>query len=145
VIPRLFIDSSVLFAAACSAKGHSRDLMILGQAGKITVVISNVVILEVHRNLIELYPEQLPVLEKILIAAVPEIFDATPAQVRDLVKYIVAKDAPILAAAKAAKVDMLVSLDRKHILGRPELGKYIGAEILSPKDAYERVLAFLEK
>jgi len=33
---RIFIDSSVLFTAANSAKGHSRDLILISAAGKVT-------------------------------------------------------------------------------------------------------------
>lgn len=49
--PRLFIDSSVLFSAANSAKGHSRDLLLMGASGEITIVISDYVLEETRRNL----------------------------------------------------------------------------------------------
>jgi predicted nucleic acid-binding protein len=113
--------------------------MILGRTGKIIVVISDFVILETRSNIVALYPEKLFIFEKVLNAATPTVVNATPSQVADSAKFIVVKDAPILAAAKTAKVDMLVSLDRKHILGRPELAEYIGAAILSPKEAVERL------
>jgi predicted nucleic acid-binding protein len=47
----------------------------------------------------------------------------------------VLKDAPILAAAKQAQVDLLVTLDKKHLLGKPELVAYLGKKIVTPKEA----------
>jgi hypothetical protein len=66
MMQRIFIDSSVLFTAANSAKGHSHDLMLTGAAGKLT-------------------------------------------------------------------------LDKKHILGHPELEIYIDAPILTPAEAFVRL------
>jgi predicted nucleic acid-binding protein len=145
MIPRIFIDSSVLFSAANSTRGHSYDLIMLSAQGKIILVMSDYVLEETRRNLADLKEPKDSRLVQILENAKIERIEVSRQEVLSAAKVVVLKDAPILAAAKAAKVDMLVSLDRKHILGRPELGKYIGAEILSPKDAYERVLAFLEK
>jgi predicted nucleic acid-binding protein len=47
------------------------------------------------------------------------------------------KDAPIVAAAKKAQADMLVTLDKKHLLGKPELAMYAGMKIVTPKEAIE--------
>jgi hypothetical protein len=38
-----------------------------------------------------------------------------------------------------ARVNMLVTLDKKHFLGRPELESYINAPILTPKEAFEKI------
>jgi predicted nucleic acid-binding protein len=130
---RIFIDSSVLFSAAYSAKGHSRDLMLISAAGKLTLVLSDFVLEETRRNL-ALTMLGLTVLEHIIREARIEIFTVNRQQVQDAMKLIVPKDAPILAAAKAATVDVLVSLDKKHILGHSELERYINAPILTPAE-----------
>jgi len=137
---RIFIDSSVLFTAANSAKGHSRDLMLISAAGKLTLVVSDFVLEETRRNLTLTQPG-LTVLEHIIRGSRMEIVSATRKQVLDAMKWIVPKDAPILAAAKTAQVDMLVSLDKKHILGRPELETYINAPILTPAEAFQKLQA----
>jgi hypothetical protein len=49
------------------------------------------------------------------------------------------KDAPIIAAAKTAKINMLVSLDKKHILGRADLEAHINAPIVTPLVAYQKI------
>lgn len=135
---RIFIDSSVLFTAANSAKGHSRDLMLISAARKLTLVLSDFVLEETRRNL-ALTQSGSTVLERIIREARIEIVSVTGQQVMDAMKWIVPKDAPILAAAKDAKVDMLVSLDKKHILGHPELESYINAPILTPAEAFARL------
>ena len=135
---RVFIDSSVLFAAAYSASGHSRDLLVMGAAKKVKIVISRLVIRETERNIEEFNPQKLPVLTRIIESAGPEIIEVTVDQVKDAVEQIALKDAPILAAAKASQAEMLVTLDKKHFLNRPELSKYAGMPIVTPKEAIER-------
>ena len=54
---------------------------------------------------------------------------------RAAARRVAAKDAPIVAAARKARVDMLVTLDKKHLLGRPELAQYVRADIVTPKEA----------
>jgi predicted nucleic acid-binding protein len=137
---RIFIASSVLFTAANSAKGHSHDLMLISAAGKLTLVLSDFVLEETRRNLALTQPG-LTVLERIIREARIEIVSVTRKQVLDAMKWIVPKDAPILAAAKAAQVDMLVSLDKKHILDHPKLETYINTPILTPAEAFQKLKA----
>jgi len=134
--PRIFIDSSVLFSAANSAKGHSRDLMLLSANGEVNVILSDFVLEETIRNLSQLKQPPLAEFELLLVNANIEVVEISKQAVLDAGKLIVLKDAPIIAAAKFAKVDMLVSLDKKHILNRPELEAYIRASVLTPADAY---------
>ncbi len=137
--PRIFIDSSVLFSAAYSSKGHSRDLLIMGASGEIKIIISNFVLQETIRNLSGLKKPPLEELDQIVQNANIELVDATKQSVLDAAKLIVLKDAPIIAAAKTAKVDMLVSLDKKHILGRTDLEAYINASIVTPLVAFQTI------
>ena len=44
------------------------------------------------------------------------------------------KDAPILRAAMDAQVDYLVTLNRKHFLGNPEVTRRSGLRIGAPED-----------
>ena len=141
--PRVFIDSSVLFSAANSATGHSRDLLVMGVNQEITIVLSSYVLQETIRNLAQLKQPPLLEFEERLSNAKPEFVEADRQAVLEAGSLIVFKDAPIIAAAKIAKVDMLVSLDRnrKHILGKPKLETYIHAPILTPIEAFQRLKA----
>ena len=78
-------------------------------------------------------------LDQIVQNASIELVDASKQSVLDAAKLIVLKDAPIIAAAKTAKVNMLVSLDKKHILGRTDLEAYINAPIMTPLIAYQTI------
>ncbi len=103
---------------------------------ELTAVISKLVINETRRNMIEKAPEKILFLETIIDNIPFEITRPTKREVFAAAKYAEFKDAPIIAAAKKTKVDFLVTLDKKHLLGRPELAKYISAEIVTPKEAY---------
>ena len=139
---RAFFDSSVLFSAAYSKTGHAHDLVRISAQGDLIIVVSNFVVGEARHNLSDLKVQRLTDLDQILSRASIEVVHVAKEEIADAAHFIVLKDAPILAAAKAAKVDMLVSLDKKHILGRPELADYIGAAILSPKEAIEHIRGY---
>lgn len=137
--PRLFIDSSVLFTAANSERGHSRDFLVLSAREELVLVLSNYVLEETRRNLASLKkPEDID-LEYLLSKAKVEITNADRNEVLLAAKITVLKDAPVIAVAKKANVDMLVSLDRKHLLDHPELEAYIDAPILTPKEAFQKI------
>jgi len=134
---RIFLDSSVLFSAAYSSKGHSRDLLLMAAREEITVVISQLVLDETRRNLAESTPQQTAYLD-LIIAAIPfEYIRPTKREVLAAAEHVAMKDAPILAAARKARVDLLVTLDKKHLLGKPELTEISGVAIVTPKEAIE--------
>jgi predicted nucleic acid-binding protein len=136
---RVFIDSSVLFSAVYSTSGHSSDLLVMGAEGDTLAVISDFVIIETRRNIREIKPEKLARLDRLLVTVKFEIVKVSSNDVADAKQWIVLKDAPVLAAAKIASVDMLVTLDKKHFLGQPELENYINAPILTPKEAFLKI------
>ena len=133
---------SILFAAAYSGKGHARDLILMAARDEIRLVISKLVIEETRRNLADFAPEVLPALELVFASIDFDSVDPSKEEVIAASGMVVLKDAPILAAAKAARVNMLVTLDKKHLLDRPELERDIGASIPRPVDAVQRIVAF---
>jgi predicted nucleic acid-binding protein len=137
--PRLFIDSSVLFSAANSERGHSRDLVLMRARGELVLVLSHYILEETRRNLASLKEPKNRELEFLLSKTEVEVVTVDKDDILRAAKMTALKDAPIIAAAKKAKVTVLVSLDRKHILGRPELETYINAPILTPKEAFQKI------
>lgn len=132
---RIFIDSSVFFSAAYSEKGASRELLLIGARGGITMVVSTLVLEETRRNLSEVSSE-LAVLFDLIVTAIPfEIVQPTKDEVFLAAKIVELKDAPILAAARKAGVDLLVTLDKKHLLGKPHLAEFAGMPIVAPGEA----------
>jgi predicted nucleic acid-binding protein len=57
---RIFLDSSALYAAAFSATGPARRLILKGLEGSITLAISDLVLEETKRNLTKNAPLALP-------------------------------------------------------------------------------------
>jgi predicted nucleic acid-binding protein len=54
-------------------------------------------------------------------------------------EYCALKDAPIVAAAKRAQVDYLVSLDRRHLVGVKEVAQRSGLKIVLPSELLEKI------
>jgi len=130
--PRIFLDSSVLFAAAASATGASRALVILAELGLLRLVVCPQVFDEVERNLQSKAPAALPYFQRLRVALNWQVVkDPTPEQVRACLGIIAAKDAPILAAAISAQPDRLVTLDVRDF-GCPEVQRSVPFLIQMP-------------
>ncbi len=109
---RVFIDSSVLFSAAYSNKGNAHDLILMAARDEIRMVISELVMEETRCNLDDFAPETLPALERVFDSIDFEIVNPIKDEVLDAAKLVTLKDAPILAAARVAGVDIFVTLDK---------------------------------
>jgi hypothetical protein len=59
-VPRIFLDSSVFFAAADSAAGSAYDLLLAAIHGRVSLVLSQYVIYETERNLLKRAPQAHP-------------------------------------------------------------------------------------
>jgi len=130
--PRIFIDSSVLFAAAVSATGASRALILLAEIGLLRLVICPLIFEEVERNLKVKAPEALPFFQRLQRALPWEIVsDPTLEEVQSCLNIIAAKDAPILAAAIKANPHRLVTLDTRHF-NRSEVKEVVKFPIQTP-------------
>ena len=136
---RVFLDSSVLFSAAYSSRGHSRELLIMATREEITLVISHFVLAETKRNLSEISPEHTHFLDSIFETITFEFVRPSKQEIIVAAEHVVLKDAPIIAAARKAEIDFIVTLDKKHLLGKPEIADYLGAEILTPKEAVTKI------
>ena len=136
---RIFLDSSVLFSAAYSSRGHSRDLILMAIREEVTLVVSQVVLTETKRNLAQSAPEHVVLLDLIEAHVPLEIIDVTKHEVLSAAEHVVLKDAPIVAAARKGKVDLLVTLDQKHLLGKPEITEYIKAKVVTPKELMDQL------
>ena len=136
---RVFIDSSVLIAASYSPTGASREIIRQAIRGTISLVVSNLVLEETRRNLAIKAPETLPAFQQFLDIVSFEIVRPTMRQVLQAAQYTALKDAPIVAAAKRARVDYLISLDRRHLVGVPEIAQRSGLKIMLPQQLLEEL------
>src|SRR3972149_11346234 len=135
----VFLDSSVFFTAVNSPTGGSSKLFTLTD---VKLVTSSLVLTETERSVrkkLQSYH-----LDRFFILADKlEILKKTPNEksIQKAKKVIVEKDSVILAEAKKAKTNFLVTLDRKHFLTE-QVGKFLKPQmVFTPKD----LITILEK
>jgi predicted nucleic acid-binding protein len=133
----LFLDSSALIAGVVSAQGAARALLLLAESGHIAVTISEQVLVETERAIARKAPLALTDLRQAILASQARIVrDPSPAQVKAHVNLIShPADIPIVLAAMQAKVDYLVTLNRKHFIDDQEVARKADLRIGTPGDA----------
>lgn len=126
---RIFLDASVLLAAAGSANGALRGVFDYAAAQGWTLVTSPWALNEVLRNLPDLPPQAtrdwLPLRRRIVVADDVVVIDRP-------VIFAVSKDRPILFTALAS-AEVLLTLDRRDfatLLG----GAFYGPRLRLPSD-----------
>ena len=136
---RVFLDTSVIFAAVLSPTGGARKLFLLGEAGVLHLVLGPTVLAECDEVIRRKAPASLPLLAQLLAAASVET-SAVPtkkqiATAQSQVRY--APDARVLAEAISAKPEWFVTHDKEHFLrGRGKI--ILPFEIGTPGDLLQR-------
>jgi hypothetical protein len=93
------------------------------------------------QNLSQKAAQALPLFTQFLRAVSFEIVRPTKPEVLLAAAYTELKDAPIVAAAKKAHVDFLVSLDRRHLVGIESVQRHSGLTIVLPETLLSRLRA----
>jgi predicted nucleic acid-binding protein len=122
---KIFLDTSVIFAAVFSPDGGSRLVFRLGEIGILDIWVGQSVIQEAEEVVRRKVPHTLPDLA-ILLSIVRTSLGSSPGireyeQARELVHYL--PDARVLAEAMCAAPDWFVTLDRKRFLENRLLAK----------------------
>jgi predicted nucleic acid-binding protein len=134
--PRLFLDTSALFAAVFSPTGGARELLRLGEIGAIMLLVGPGVLAEAEEVFRRRAPDLLPSLAVLLaranVGAGPEADKAAMARAEPVIPY--APDARILAEALAASADFFVTHDQTHFLDNPN-ARELPCLVGSPGDA----------
>jgi predicted nucleic acid-binding protein len=143
----LFLDSSALMAGLISAEGAARALLLLGEDEKIQLSVSEQVIVEIERNLARKAPRAAPFAREMMRTAKVRILrDPAKDEVSQRMDWIGhAADAPILVAAYLARVDFLVTLNRRHFLEDAKAAQKSGLRIGTPGEALRWVREQLEE
>jgi predicted nucleic acid-binding protein len=132
---RIFLDSSVLYAAAFSPTGPARRLILKGLAGSVTLTISDLVIEETKRNLTKNAPLALPYFTILADHFSHFITNPTKAEVLKAARMVHLKDAPIVAAAAKGKAHYLATHDVKHLLSHAQaIEAAYGISVLTPAE-----------
>lgn len=132
----VFLDTSALFAGIWSAKGGSRMILKLGEAGAIRLLVSPQVLDEIESALRRKAPDMLGLLALLLdrsgIEVVPSPMSKVVQDSQALTGHL--GDAQVLAAAWVARADYLVTLDRKHFLDNQALKATVPFPVGTPGD-----------
>lgn len=138
---KVFLDSSVLVAAAGSQTGGSFKITVLCEERKLEGWVSEGVLIESEAAIKENFGEKKIKLFSNWIRS--DFFKITsfPSE-PELIKFkgVEVKDRHILAAAHIAKVSYLLSLDKKHVLTEKAQRALPKIKILSPKEFIQNYL-----
>ncbi|MCC6500219.1 MAG: PIN domain-containing protein [Anaerolineales bacterium] len=133
----MFLDSSALIAAVISSTGAARALLVMSENGQIEIFISEQVVVESERSMARKVPQALPALRETLKDVGLRIVRHPAQEEIDKHLYLISdpEDVPILLAAISAKVDFLVTHNRKHFIDDPKVAERSGLRIGTPGDA----------
>ena len=131
----VFLDSSVLYAAAFSPTGPARQLILKGLEGSVALAISDLVLEETKRNLKKNAPLALPYFTILADLFSPFIIRPTKAEVLKAAQIVHLKDAPIVAAAAKGKAAYLATHDVKHRLNHAQaIEEAYGITVIAPAE-----------
>ena len=139
----IFLDSSALIAGAISDSGAAHVLLNLGESQDIVLTVSELVIIETERAMAKKAPGNLNDLRSLIKSSNLRIVDNPAKEEVEANLYLIndPNDVPILLAAMKARVDYLVTHNRKHFLDDPKVTEISGLRIGTPGD----VLAWLRE
>jgi len=96
------------------------------------MVVSQQVLIEADRNFSAKFPELVDRFRQFMHNLAPlMVEDPTPESIEKAATIVDRKDAPILAAAQNAKVDFLITLDKRHFLN-PKTRHKVMLKVVSP-------------
>jgi predicted nucleic acid-binding protein len=117
-IHRIFLDTSVIFAAILSETGGARKLFKLGEAGVLQLIVGSNVLREcedvIRRKVLASLPKLAYLLELGTVEITIQPIDAFIELANAIVAY--KPDAYVLAEAISAKPDWFITHDKAHFL-----------------------------
>lgn len=130
----VFIDASVLVAAAGSASGGSSLALEVCRGRMYRAVATRRVLLEAERNIrTKLHRDALLRFYRQIAALEPEILSPPSQEETERFTAIIArKDAPVLAAAVIGKTSFLLTLDRRDFMSSGVRQAQLPVAILTP-------------
>jgi predicted nucleic acid-binding protein len=135
---RIFLDTSVIFAAVLSETGGARKIFRLGEAGVLQLIVGSNVLRECEQVVRRKAPASLPTLAHLLELGMVEVTTGSPDEFLEQAKAIVAyePDAYVLAEAIGAEPDWFISHDKAHFLSANP-GSSLTIRIGTPGDLIE--------
>jgi putative PIN family toxin of toxin-antitoxin system len=117
-IRKVLIDASVFIAAAGSPTGGSAAVLELGRQGQVLLLASKIVLVEAERNIRQKLSSKklLRLYEYIGTLPLQVVAAATEEEIAKAAEVVAEKDAHVLAVALRGRADVLLTLDRMHLL-----------------------------
>lgn len=115
---KVFLDTSVIFAAVLSNTGGARKLFQIGEARLLHLVVGPAVLREADEVVRRKIPASLPLLAQLLSSGWVETSPASTRKQLELARVFVQypPDARVLAEAIQANPDWFVTHDKEHFL-----------------------------
>lgn len=131
---RAFLDTSALIAGLFSPTGSAHEVLRLFEVGIVELIISRQVLVEADRNLTAKLPALLDEYHDFLHRLSPHVIeDPSREAVERAASVIHHADAPILAAAIAARVDYLITWNTRHFHKKP-VQEFVSFRIVTPAE-----------
>jgi predicted nucleic acid-binding protein len=139
---RLFLDASVLIAAAGSRTGASVLVFALCRQGHGRAVCSRRVLVETERNIRAKLGSAalLRFYEEIGNLGLDLVEDPGPGEIGDYAEITDPKDAHVLAGAAKGRGDVLLTLDRRHLLTGRVLSAGLPFAVMTPGEFLRRLV-----
>ncbi len=136
---KVFLNASVLIAAAGSKSGGSSLILKICGGLHFSAVVTRKILLEAQINIRKkLSPEALLHFYKEIDKLNPEIIKTpTEKKINSYNDIIALKDRHVLAAALQSKASFLITLDRKHFKTEPIRRAKLPITIMTPKEFLE--------
>lgn len=136
---RVFVDTSVLYAAVSSPRGYARDLLVAGIGGQCRIFLSNYVIEEARRNFTLKRPALIPFFES-FYPLFAHFADPDPEHLHLVASFSALKDSndiPIIAGALQAHAEYLATYDKRHLLSiKDEIHTTYGLAVVTPQELF---------
>lgn len=130
----VFLDANIYYSASRSPLGGSAELCRIIRARKLKIYATSLVLLEAERNIRKKEPATLHLaFYKLIENLKPKIINIDQRRAEDnFLKIINSKDTYVLEGARRARVDYLVTLDKKDFFTKKVKGAKLPFEILTP-------------
>jgi predicted nucleic acid-binding protein len=117
-VATVFLDATCWVAAAGNPNGGSAEILKLARAGDFRLVTTAAVLIEAERNILKKMTAEAMsrFLAEMADPAFTLVAAASPDEEARWTDLVAEKDAHVLAGTLKAGADVLVTLDRKHIL-----------------------------
>jgi predicted nucleic acid-binding protein len=135
--PRVFVDTSALFAGVWSAEGGARAVLRLGEVGAVQLVVSSQVLAEIEDVVQRKAPDLLGRMALLFAKCGLECAMLPPPP--DLVDRLILlvnhrADAGVLASAVASQSDYYLTHNARHFLSNHALREHVALSIGDPGD-----------